>query len=203
MYLCSCQYDTLCGKNRKLSLGATNFKSVRYDEIITESLGLSKKETVFSELNQKTGEQRLDELLDLFERVVKHEYLEAKKLGDIPEDMQGWVVYKEDWEKEYGLKRAFNKHLKTGHGMTFSEFDKCLHWCLGFFDSEESRLQFFLDVGSLLFYHTLECKEFGSYPFSRPLDELLESIIKERVDEAVANALRTYKWQQRQEEIGK
>ena len=108
------------------------------------------------------------------------------------------MVYKEDWRKKFGLKRAFNKHLKAGDGMTIKEFVRCLHYCFSFCDTEKTRVQFWLVVGILLFFHAQECEDFDSHPFSRPLDDFLNELIQKNVDEAVAEALRAYEWELKQ-----
>lgn len=137
----------------------------------------------------------------MFVKGAKHQFLDAEKLGDMPDDMKSWVVNKKDWMAKYDLHRGFTDHLNQGSGLTLQEFVNFYHWSFTHFSTEEERLVAFLNGGTLLFCDTQECDKFDSHPFSRPLAEMMDDIIRKRVDEAVKRERRIWELEEKNKEI--
>lgn len=148
-----------------------------------------------------TGEQRFSKLMRLFVKGAKHKYLDAEKLGDMPDNMKLWVVNKKDWMVKYDLHRGFTTHLNLGKGLSLQEFVNSYHWSFTHFSSDENRLMAWLNGGTLLFCETKECETFDSRPFSRPLNEIFEDIIEKRIQEAVKRERRIWEMEQMQKKM--
>lgn len=142
-----------------------------------------------------TGEERFSRVMNKFSDGAKHVYHQAEMLGDMPDGMKPWVLKKEDWTLKYGLNRSFLNHLNRKHGMSLQEYVNSYHWAFSHFETEEDRLEAFLNGGTLLFCDTKECEQFDSHPFSRPLAEIMEGIIQKRVDDAVKRERRIWELQ--------
>lgn len=139
-----------------------------------------------------TGEERFCRVLNQFCDGAKHVYHELERLGELRGNMKSWVLNKEDWTKAYGLKRSFLQHLNHKKEMTLQEYINASHWMFSHFETEEDRLQAYLNSGTLLFYDTKECQEFASHPFSRPLSEINEALLQKRVADAVKRERRIW-----------
>ena len=144
-----------------------------------------------------TGEERFSRVMNQFCDGAKHVYHEVEMLGDIPKSMKPWLLNKEAWTAKYELKRSFLGHLNQKSGMTLQEFVNTYHWVFTHFETDEDRLVAFLNGGTLLFCDTMECDQFDSHPFSRPLAEIMEDVIQKRVDKAVKQERRIWELEEK------
>ena len=85
--------------------------------------------------------------------------------------------------------------------MSLQEYVNSQHWVFSHFETEEERLEAYLNGGTLLFCDTKECDKFASHPFSRPLADIMEDIIQRRVDEAVKRERRIWELEEKNKEI--
>ena len=65
--------------------------------------------------------------------------------------------------------------------MSLWEFENLCLYVLSFYDSEWERHIVSMNVGTILFFHTKECKDLNFEPFSRPLNQLMEEKVTAEV----------------------
>lgn len=126
----------------------------------------------------------------MFRDKAKKKYREAERLNDLSDEMKKWVVNNKDMVVKFRLNSTFEVHLKQGKLMSLTECVKFFFWIFSHFKTQEDRMEAWMNAGTLLFYNTQECEDFDFHPFERPLDQIWEKVIEERVQERLKKELR-------------
>lgn len=125
-----------------------------------------------------TGEQRFTKCLNQLFEERKHEFREARRHGELTQDMRSWQVNDEAIVDQAHLTRSFTEHRKQGSQVTLTEYEHIMQLVFSFCETDEERFEEMLNANTLLFCHTTETAANDFEPFGKPLVEMWKDMKK-------------------------